>query len=42
LIACAREKLPSFETPDEIEFGELRKTSTGKIKKYERRARVRP
>jgi len=41
LIAFARETLPGFKTPDEIEFGELPKTSTGKIKKYELRARER-
>jgi len=41
LIAFAREKLPGFKAPDEIEFGELPKTSTGKIKKYELRARAR-
>jgi fatty-acyl-CoA synthase len=39
LIAHARERLPGFKTPDEIEFGELPKTSTGKVKKYELRAR---
>jgi fatty-acyl-CoA synthase len=41
LIAFARETLPGFKAPDEIEFGELPKTSTGKIKKYELRERVR-
>jgi len=41
LIAFARETLPGFKTPDEIEFGELPKTSTGKIMKYELRARER-
>jgi fatty-acyl-CoA synthase len=40
LIAFARETLPGFKAPDEIEFGELPKTSTGKIKKYELRARA--
>jgi fatty-acyl-CoA synthase len=37
LIAFARETLPGFKAPDEIEFGELPKTSTGKVKKYELR-----
>jgi fatty-acyl-CoA synthase len=33
LIAFARETLPDFKAPDEVEFGELPKTSTGKVKK---------
>jgi fatty-acyl-CoA synthase len=41
LIAFARDTLPGFKVPDEIEFGELPKTSTGKIKKYELRERER-
>jgi fatty-acyl-CoA synthase len=41
LIAFSRETLPGFKAPSEIEFGELPKTSTGKIKKYELRARER-
>jgi fatty-acyl-CoA synthase len=41
LIAFARETLPGFKAPSEIEFGELPKTSTGKVKKYELRARAR-
>ena len=41
LIAFSRETLPGFKAPSEIEFGELPKTSTGKIKKYELRERVR-
>ena len=41
LIAFARETLPGFKVPDEIEFGELPKTSTGKVKKYELRERER-
>jgi fatty-acyl-CoA synthase len=41
LIAFSRETLPGFKAPSEIEFGELPKTSTGKVKKYELRARVR-
>jgi fatty-acyl-CoA synthase len=39
LIAFARETLPGFKAPDEFEFGELPKTSTGKVKKYELRRR---
>jgi fatty-acyl-CoA synthase len=41
LIAFSRETLPGFKAPSEIEFGELPKTSTGKIKKYELRERER-
>ena len=41
LIAFSREHLPGFKAPSEIEFGELPKTSTGKIKKYELRERER-
>ncbi|MEP6893947.1 MAG: AMP-binding protein, partial [Gaiellaceae bacterium] len=41
LIAFSRETLPGFKAPSEIEFGELPKTSTGKVKKYELRARGR-
>jgi fatty-acyl-CoA synthase len=41
LIAFARETLPGFKAPSEVEFGELPKTSTGKIKKFELRARER-
>jgi fatty-acyl-CoA synthase len=41
LIAFSRETLPGFKAPDEIEFGELPKTSTGKVKKYELRERAR-
>src|SRR5262249_7658093 len=39
LIAFVRESLPGFKAPDEIEFCELPKTSTGKVKKYELRER---
>ena len=35
LIAFSRETLPGFSAPTEIEFGELPKTSTGRVKKYE-------
>ena len=41
LIAFSRETLPGFKAPSEVEFGELPKTSTGKIKKYELRERER-
>ncbi len=41
LIAFSRETLPGFKAPNAIEFGELPKTSTGKIKKYELRERER-
>ncbi len=41
LIAFSRETLPGFKAPDEIEFCELPKTSTGKVKKYELRERER-
>jgi fatty-acyl-CoA synthase len=41
LIAFSRETLPGFKAPSEIEFGELPKTSTGKVKKFELRERVR-
>ena len=45
LIAHCRERLPHFKAPKEIEFGELPKTSTGKIQKFvlagERMDRIR-
>jgi fatty-acyl-CoA synthase len=41
LIAFSRERLAGFKAPSEIEFGELPKTSTGKVKKYELRKRER-
>ncbi len=41
LIAFSRETLPGFKAPSAVEFGELPKTSTGKIKKYELRERER-
>ena len=37
LIAFSRETLPGFKAPSEVEFGELPKTSTGKVKKFELR-----
>ena len=42
LIAFSREALPGFKAPSAVEFGELPKTSTGKVKKYELRERARP
>jgi fatty-acyl-CoA synthase len=41
LIAFSRETLPGFKAPSEIEFGELPKTSTGKVRKVELRERER-
>jgi fatty-acyl-CoA synthase len=41
LRGFVRESLAGFKVPDEIEFGELPKTSTGKVKKFELRARAR-
>jgi fatty-acyl-CoA synthase len=41
LIAFTRESLAHFKAPSEIEFGELPKTSTGKVKKFELRERER-
>jgi fatty-acyl-CoA synthase len=41
LIAFSRETLPGFKAPSAIEFCELPKTSTGKIRKVELRERVR-
>jgi fatty-acyl-CoA synthase len=41
LIAFARVSLPGFKAPDAVEFCELPKTSTGKVKKYELRERAR-
>jgi fatty-acyl-CoA synthase len=39
LIAFCRERLPGFKTPKSVEFGELPKTSTGKIQKFVLRER---
>jgi hypothetical protein len=41
LIAFSGETLPGFKTPSEIDFCELPKTSTRKIKKFELRQRAR-
>jgi fatty-acyl-CoA synthase len=41
LIAFSRETLPGFKAPSSVEFGELPKTSTGKVKKFELRERAR-
>ncbi|MFQ6551566.1 AMP-binding protein [Aestuariibius insulae] len=40
LIAFARERLAGFKTPKAVVFGELPKTSTGKIQKFELRRRI--
>jgi fatty-acyl-CoA synthase len=34
LIAHCRTRLPGFKVPKAIEFGELPKTSTGKVQKF--------
>ena len=34
IIAFCRQRLPGFKTPKAVEFGELPKTSTGKIQKF--------
>ncbi len=41
LISFARRSLPGFKAPSAVEFGELPKTSTGKVKKFELRERAR-
>jgi fatty-acyl-CoA synthase len=41
LIAFSRQTLPGFKAPAAVEFGDLPKTSTGKIKKYELRELAR-
>ena len=41
LIAFARTRIAGFKTPKRVVFGELPKTSTGKIQKFELRARTR-
>lgn len=41
LIAHCRGRLAGFKTPKRVVFGELPKTSTGKIQKFELRARAR-
>jgi len=41
LISWVRERLAHFKAPREVHFGELPKTSTGKIRKNELRDRVR-
>jgi fatty-acyl-CoA synthase len=40
LIAFAREHLAGFKAPSAVEFGELPKTSTGKVRKLELRQRA--
>ncbi|MFN3643357.1 MAG: AMP-binding protein [Gemmobacter sp.] len=41
LIAFARARLAGFKTPKRVIFAELPKTSTGKVQKFELRARAR-
>jgi fatty-acyl-CoA synthase len=41
LIAFARSRLAGFKTPKAVVFGELPKTSTGKIQKFELRSRAK-
>ena len=41
LIAFVRERLAGFKTPKEVHFQELPKTSTGKIQKFELRAKIK-
>ena len=40
LIAYCRERLAHFKCPDEVEFGPLPKTSTGKVQKFVLRDRA--
>jgi len=40
IIAFARERLAGFKTPKRVVFGELPKTSTGKIQKFELRGQA--
>ena len=41
IIAFCRERLAGFKTPKAVEFGELPKTSTGKIQKFILREQAR-
>ena len=41
LIAFCRERLAGFKTPKAVVFGDIPKTATGKIQKFELRERVR-
>ncbi len=41
IIAYARQTLAGFKTPKAVIFGELPKTSTGKIQKFELRKRFK-
>ncbi len=41
MLRFSRETLPEFKAPSEVELGELPKTSSGKVKKFELRARER-
>ena len=40
IVAHCREHLAAFKIPRAVEFGELPKTSTGKIQKFELRKRA--
>jgi fatty-acyl-CoA synthase len=40
IVAHCRSQLPGFKVPKAVEFGELPKTSTGKIQKFELRLRA--
>jgi fatty-acyl-CoA synthase len=41
IIAWCRERLAHFKAPKRVTFGPLPKTATGKIQKFELRARLR-
>ena len=41
IIAFARERLAGYKSPKAVIFGELPKTSTGKIQKFDLRQRLR-
>ena len=41
LIAFARTRLAGFKTPKQVVFGDLPKTSTGKVQKFELRAKAK-
>jgi fatty-acyl-CoA synthase len=40
IIAHVRERIAHFKAPKEVQFGDLPKTSTGKVRKHELRDRV--
>jgi fatty-acyl-CoA synthase len=41
IIAFCRERLAGFKTPKAVVFGEVPRTSTGKVPKFELRQRLR-